>query len=70
MYDDPRTEVRRLLDKYHLDHYKVYNFASELAQMSPPAGETKSDGRTERRVLPTIKKRFVAGMVVFHTVDL
>lgn len=48
MYEDPRTEVRRLLDKYHFNHYKVYNFASELTQMSPPTGEQKVDGRTER----------------------
>lgn len=51
MYEDPRTEVRRLLDKYHFNHYKVYNFASELAQMSPPARkEQKIDDRTERLV--------------------
>jgi len=36
LYADPRTEIRRLLDKYHCGRYKVYNFASELAQMTPP----------------------------------
>lgn len=46
LYEDPRTEVRRLLDKYHCDRYKVYNFASELAQMTPPA--QRVDTRVER----------------------
>lgn len=46
LYEDPRTEVRRLLDKYHCDRYKVYNFASELAQMTPPA--QRVDARVER----------------------
>lgn len=46
LYEDPRTEVRRLLDKYHYDRYKVYNFASELAQMTPPT--QRVDARVER----------------------
>eukprot|EP00903_Cladosiphon_okamuranus_P019148 g17614.t2 len=46
LYEDPRTEVRRLLDKYHFDRYKVYNFASELAQMTPPT--QRVDARVER----------------------
>ncbi|CAM9235116.1 unnamed protein product [Ectocarpus sp. 13 AM-2016] len=46
LYEDPRTEVRRLLDKYHCDRYKVYNFASELAQMTPPTH--RMDTRVER----------------------
>lgn len=46
LYDDPRTEVRRLLDKYHFDRYKAYTFASELAQMTPPT--TGVDARVER----------------------
>eukprot|EP00752_Nemacystus_decipiens_P007719 g6902.t1 len=46
LYEDPRTEVRRLLDKYHCDRYKVYNFASELAQMTPPT--ERVDARVER----------------------
>lgn len=46
LYEDPRTEVRRLLDKYHFGRYKVYNFASELAQMAPTADVV--DTRVER----------------------
>lgn len=46
LYDDPRTEVRRLLDKYHHDRYKAYTFASELAQMTPPTPVV--DARVER----------------------
>lgn len=46
LYEDPRTEVRRLLDKYHCNRYKVYNFASELAQMTPPTH--RMDTRVER----------------------
>ncbi|CAM9495881.1 unnamed protein product, partial [Laminaria digitata] len=48
LYADPRTEVRRLLDKYHFDRYKVYNFACDLAQMTPPTdGEHRADSRVE-----------------------
>lgn len=43
--------MRRLLDKYHLDRYKVYNFASELAQMSPTEHPQGADTRVERCVL-------------------
>lgn len=38
--------MRRLLDKYHCDRYKVYNFASELAQMTPLT--QRVDARVER----------------------
>ena len=51
LYADPRTEVRRLLDKYHFDRYKVYNFACDLSQMTPPTdGNHGTDSRVERCV--------------------
>ncbi|CAM9208638.1 unnamed protein product, partial [Discosporangium mesarthrocarpum] len=34
-YRNPRTEVRRLLDKYHPDKYRVYNFTSEPGRGYP-----------------------------------
>lgn len=35
LYRNPRTEVQRLLDKYHANQYKVYNFASEPGRTYP-----------------------------------
>lgn len=76
LYDDPRTEVRRLLDKYHLGRYKVYNFASELAQMTPPADVV--DSRVERwglgfvslrPLLAAFRVRFRQGMLFFGLPD-
>lgn len=47
IYRNPRTEVQRLLDKYHKDHYKVYNFANEAGRSYP---EQYFQGRVERYV--------------------
>lgn len=48
IYRNPRTEVQRLLDKYHKEHYKVYNFANEAGRTYP---DQLFQGRVERWVL-------------------
>lgn len=48
IYRNPRTEVQRLLEKYHRGHYKVYNFANEPGRTYP--GQL-FQGRVERFVL-------------------
>lgn len=48
LHKDPRTEVRRLLDKYHFDRYKMYNFATDLAQMTLTEAEQGEYARVER----------------------
>lgn len=45
IYRNPRTEVQRLLDKYHKEHYKVYNFANEAGRTYP---DQLFQGRVER----------------------
>lgn len=47
LYRNPRTEVQRLLDKYHKEHYKVYNFANEAGRNYP---DQLFQGRVERYV--------------------
>ena len=47
IYRNPRTEVQRLLDKYHKEHYKVYNFANEAGRTYP---DQLFQGRVERYV--------------------
>ncbi|CAM9858702.1 unnamed protein product, partial [Hapterophycus canaliculatus] len=42
---NPRTEVQRLLEKYHKGHYKVYNFANEPGRTYP---DQLFQGRVER----------------------
>ncbi|CAM9304257.1 unnamed protein product [Ectocarpus fasciculatus] len=45
IYRNPRTEVQRLLEKYHRGHYKVYNFANEPGRTYP---DQLFQGRVER----------------------
>lgn len=45
IYRNPRSEVQRLLDKYHEGHYKVYNFTNEPGRTYP---EHLFQGRVER----------------------
>ena len=45
IYRNPRTEVQRLLDKYHKEQYKVYNFTNEAGRAYP---EQYFQGRVER----------------------
>jgi hypothetical protein len=37
MYRNPRLEIRRYMDKYHKDHYKVYNFCCEYGRGYDPS---------------------------------
>ncbi|KAJ1432633.1 protein-tyrosine phosphatase-like protein [Ochromonadaceae sp. CCMP2298] len=45
MYRNPRAEIRRFMDTYHQDHYKVYNFCCEFGRGYDPA---IFHGRVER----------------------
>lgn len=47
IYRNPRTEVQRLLEKYHSGRYKVYNFANEPGRTYP---DQLFQGRVERFV--------------------
>lgn len=54
--------MQRLLDKYHKDHYKVYNFANEAGRSYP---EQYFQGRVERWELrPRLLDSFVGCFAV------
>lgn len=45
IYRNPRLEIRRFMDKYHKDHYKMYNFCCEYGRGYDPS---VFHGRVER----------------------